>query len=398
MKTSFLLKNIKIYKWQISVPVLLWFTISIVAAIAEISRGASSINNFLIFRGTFWHTIHQQNLFAQYPNEYIDSNHYGPLFSILIAPFAVLPLYIGCFLWCIANIAILFYAVRKLPVSFTAQQIILLIGTLELATSIHNVQFNPMLTGWIILSYTFIKNKQECWATLFIIAGFLIKIYGIAGIVFFLFSENKIKFIAYFIMWFIILFCLPILLSSTHFLIQSYQDWFNSLLEKNSANITIQAQGNMQDISAMGLIRRPFKLSNFKDIYMLAPAAALIALPALRFKQYKHTAYQLTYLAVALISVVVFSTGAESPTYILAVLGVAIWYVLQDTKNKKWVHILLVLVLIITSLSSTDLFPRYLYKVFILPYALKALPCFLVWLIAVYQLFRKDFSKITTHY
>lgn len=398
MDNNFLYKTINIKKQSITLPVLLWFLISIAAAIAEMSRGESSINNYLIFKGVFQHTIHQQNLYSLYPNEYFDSNHYGPLFSILIAPFALLPLYVGCFLWCIANAALLLYAVRQLPLNFKTQQTILLIGVLELATSVHNVQFNPMLTSWIILSYTFVKKQKDIWATLFIAAGLLIKLYGVVGLVFFLFSENKVKFIGYFIMWMVILFALPMLISSPQFIIQSYQDWYVSLSEKNISNTTIKAGGNYQDISAMGLIRRPFNLPNFKDIWMLIPAAILIALPALRFKQYKHLAFQLNYLAVVLISVVIFSTGAESATYVLAVLGVAIWYVIQKNEDKSWVNAILILVLILTSLSATDLFPRYLYKQFVLPYALKALPCFIVWLIGIWQLFRRDFSKINTHF
>lgn len=393
MKSNFIFKNINIKSYQTSVVVLLWFLLTIGAAIAEMARGASSINNYLIFKGVFDHIIHQQNLYSLYPNEYEDSNHYGPLFSVIIAPFALLPLYIGCFLWCMANVAMLLFAVRKLPISYQQQQIVLLIGVLELATSVHNVQFNPMLTSWIILSYTFVKDKKEIWATLFIAAGLLVKLYGIVGLVFFLFSDNKMKFVAYFIMWLITLFCLPMLISSPQFIIESYQDWYVSLSQKNISNTTIKPGGNYQDISAMGLIRRPFNLPKFKDIYVLIPAALLIALPALRFSQYKFVGYQLTYLAVALISVVIFSTGAESATYVLAVLGIGIWYVLQKREDKNWVNILLIFVLILTSLSATDLFPRYLYKQFVLPYALKALPCVLVWFAAMYQLYKRNFSK-----
>jgi hypothetical protein len=395
MKKNFLFKDIKIFSSHIPVPVCLWFLLACLGVLAEMSRGSSSINNYLIFKGVFTHTIDQVNLYSLYPKEYEDCNHYGPFFSLIIAPFALMPLYIGCFFWCLCNAAFLFFAVKQLPFSKKQQQIVLLIGLIEMMTSIHNVQFNPMLTAWIILSYTYVSKGKDLWATLFIVAGFLVKIYGIVGLLFFLFSRNKLKFIAYSLMWLVILVCLPMLISSPTYLIQCYKDWFQSLVEKDQSNTTLTPEGNMQDISVMGLIRRAFHLEKFKNIWVTAPAALLICFPLLRIKQYRHIGYQLTYLVVALLSTVLFSSSAESATYIIAVMGVAIWFVLQDNFSNKWIMALLVFVLVLTSLSATDLFPRFLYKDFVRPYALKALPCFLIWLLAIYQLWQKDFAKHT---
>jgi hypothetical protein len=397
MFSKMLFKEIKIFKYSIPFPALLWFILATAAAIAEISRGASSINNYLIFKGVFTHTIHQQNLYALYPAEYEDCNHYGPLFGLVIAPFALLPLYIGCFLWCICNAAFLYFAIKQLPLSVKQQHIILLVGALEMMTSVHNVQFNPMLTAWIVLSYVYVKKGNDFWATIFIAAGFLVKLYGIVGLCFFLFSENKIKFILYFIMWLGIFFCLPMLISSSQFIIQTYEDWYHSLVEKNQSNVALKELGNMQDISAMGLFRRILHWETFKNIWVTGPAALLICFPFLRFKQYKNLSFQLTYLAVVLLSAVLFSSSAESATYVLAVTGFAIWFVVQNDYSNKWLTATLIFVLILTSLSASDLFPRYLYREFVRPYALKALPCFVIWIWAIYQLWRKDFAKQHLH-
>ena len=125
--------------------------------------------------------------------------------------------------------------------------------------------------------------------------------------------------------------------------------------------------------------------------------ALLYALPFFRWKQFKYIGFQLSYLALALIGVVIFSTSAESATYVIAMLGVSIWYILQNTQNKA-THYLLILALLFTSLSATDLFPEYIRINFIRPYSLKALPCFLVWLVLVYQLIKKDFSTVKLNY
>ena len=385
----FFLKEFTILNRKISFAAFFWSLLAIIAAIIQIKRGVSGYNNYLIFKGVFWHTIHQTNLFVAHAAEYLDTNHYGPFFGIIIAPFAILENNIGCFLWCIANAAFLFYAVRRLPVSFTKQNIVLLIGGLEMMTAIHNTQFNPMLTAWIMLAYILVKEEKDFWATLFIAAGILTKLYGIVGLAFFLFSNNKVRFLWSFIMWMIVLFCLPMIISSPTFIVQCYQDWYNSLVEKNDINTSSVMQG----MTVMRLVKKTFRVEQIPDIVFLGVAAIMYLLPLLRFKLLKSMSFQLHYLAFLLIGLVIYSSSAESATFVIAMMGVAIWYILQDEK-KWWAMALLVFALLLTSLSTTDFFPKFIKVEYVRPYALKALPCFLIWLTIGFTLLIKKFDEI----
>jgi hypothetical protein len=186
---KFLFNSLSIYKWKIPFPVFLWMILAIVGALAEILRGTDAINNFLIFKGVFWHSVQQTNLYAQYPAEYFDNNHYGPSFSILIAPFAWMNVFIGCFLWCVANALILLYAVKQLPISIQKKHVILLIGAIEMMTSIQNVQFNPMLTAWIMMAYVLVQKERDFWATLVYCSRFFSEIIWHSWASFFLFFK-----------------------------------------------------------------------------------------------------------------------------------------------------------------------------------------------------------------
>ena len=377
------------------VPVLtvIWFLFPMLACIAEISRGLGDINNFLIYKQVFWHTLEQRHLYLSYPQEYADVNHYGPLFSILIAPFALMPVFVGCFFWCLLNVGILFYAIKKLPVTILQQRWILLIGVFELITSIHSVQFNPMLCGMIILSFTALEKEDIALSTFFIVAGTLIKIYSVVGLLFFLFTPHKKKFILYSAMWFVVLFCLPMLISSPAFIIDSYKNWFTVLVEKNGQNIESSMNAGMQDISVMGMIRRIFGAYQMPNLYVTLPAGILMLLPLLRFNFWQNQSYRLHYLAILLIGLVIFSSSAESPTYIIAVIGYLIWHVQQPNNNRLPYKVLMGLVLLLTIFSPTDLFPRFIREQYVLRYSLKALPCFIAWLAVVYTLFKSQFNK-----
>ena len=120
-----------------------------------------------------------------------------------------------------------------------------------------------------------------------------------------------------------------------------------------------------------------------KNIIVLI-GAILFCIPLLNYRYYKELKFKLFYLSSLLIWVVVFNHKAESPTYIIAITGVAIWFFSQDRKIENTV--LLVLAFIFTVLSPTDFFPRTLRDAYVGPYVLKAVPCILIWVKISYDL------------
>lgn len=388
---NFLFRKITILNKKIPLIVVIWFGLAVFASVAQVLR--HGYNDYLIFRGVFWHTLHQTNLYFEYPQEYSDVNHYGPAFSIIIAPFALLPLGIGAILWGVVNAAVLLYAIQKLSLTAKQKLIIVAIAAIDMMTATHYLQFNPMLTACIVFAFIFVENENDFWATLFIAIGFFVKLYGIGAILFFVFSRHKIKFILSFLFWCIVLFCLPMLLSSPKLVVQSYYDWYNVLMIKDGQNANLVVSGGWQDLSVMGMIRRFFNYPELNILWVIAPAALLILLPLLRFKQYVSEAFRLSYLAIVLISVVIFSTSAEAPTFIIAMTGVGIWFVLQNKPDGPVIFVI-ILALLLTSLSSSDLFPKWIKDHVVRPYALKALPCFIVWLWLMTNVFFKNFVAI----
>ncbi|MES2808286.1 MAG: glycosyltransferase family 87 protein [Bacteroidota bacterium] len=369
---------------------IFWFGLSLFAVGKSVVLGHSHIhNNYFVYKYNFIHVLEQRNLYLHDPAHYFDLNHYGPIFSYIIAPFALMPDAVGVVLWVMFTAALLLFAIKQLPIKENHYLIILLLCAHELMTSAANVQINPLIAALIILSFTFIKKEQDFWAALMIALGTFIKLYGIVGLAFFFFSNNKIKLVGSFIFWSIILFVLPMALSSPTFIIQTYHDWYADLVHKNVDNIA----STREDVSVMGMVRK-IALPNLSNLLVLLPGVVLFGLSYLRISLFKNLNFQLLIVASTLIFPVIFSTGSESPTYIIAFVGVAIWYINSERPVSKLDVGLLIFALILTSLSPSDLFPRYLKEHYVDPYALKALPCFLIWLKIVYEtLFRKFTDK-----
>ncbi len=175
-------------------------------------------------------------------------------------------------------------------------------------------------------------------------------------------------------------------ISSPAFIVQTYQDWKNVLVEKDAQN----AASVMQDISVMGMIRRIFHLPEISDGVVLLPALALFGSSYLFIKKYKDVQFQLLILSSTMLFTVLFSSGSESPTYIIAFVGVATWYVNLPKPASTLEIALLVFALILTSLSPSDIFPKFIKTQYVVKYSLKALPCFLVWLYIVYETWTRN--------
>ncbi|MGZ3874358.1 MAG: glycosyltransferase family 87 protein [Mucilaginibacter sp.] len=365
----------------------LYFGLSFFAVAKSVILGHIH-NNYFVYKYNFINVIHQHTVFGPQPEHFSDLNHYGPVFAILMAPFALLPDGLGVILWVMFNAWALYKAIKLLPIKEEHHTIILLICAHELMTSSSNVEINPLIGALIIFSFVFIRDKKDFWAALMILAGTFIKLYGIVGLAFFFLSKDKLKFILGFLFWAAVLFVLPMAISSPSYIIQTYHDWYGDLMQKNLANIG----PSLQDISVMGLIRNIFHYKQLSTITVLVPGLLLFALWYTRVKYFGVLSYQLLLLASTLIFVIIFSSSSESPTYIIAIAGVGIWYMNLDRPVTRLEIALLVFAFVITIMSPSDLFPRYIKMHYVVPYKLKALPCVLIWLKIVYETVTRRFT------
>ena len=368
----------------------LWTLLAVVAGLTKIAPHRH--NNFLIFRGVFWHTIQKLSLYDFYPTEYNDHNHYGPIFSLVIAPFAVVPDAIGLLGWLVVLALGMYYAVRRLPLEEGRQIFLYWFCAHELLTALQMQQFNIAIAAIIIGSFAAIEKGREVTAAFLIVLGTFVKLYGVVGLAFFFFVKRKPRFILALIGWSVVCFVAPMLISSPEYVVGQYVEWYERLAAKNGENTF----SLMQNISLLGMIRKVSGSASYSDLLVILPGLALFGLPYLRFGQYRHLAFRYAILSSVLLFVVLFSTGSESSTYIIPFAGIALWYATSPWKRSGWDVALLVFAFVLSSLSPSDLFPRSLREAYVLPYALKALPPTLIWLRLSYELLTRDYASSKT--
>ena len=366
------------------------FWVWMIIAVTGMTRyGHGRENNYLIFKQVFWHVIHQLPLFVHYPAEYFDLNHYGPVFSLVIAPFAVLPTWIGMLLWLVALTLLLFFTVRRNVFTEYQQIFIYWFCAHELLNGVQMQQFNIAIAAIILISYCCIEKEKDFWAAFAIMLGTFVKLYGIVGLAFFFFSRHKGKFVLSLLFWAVIMFVAPMIISSPEYIIGQYHDWYVELVQKNSDNMFSQGT----NISLLGLVRKISGCATYSDLWLIIPGMIAFALPYLRFNQYLNQAFRQTILASTLMFVVLFSTGSENSSYITPVIGVVIWYTAAPWERSKWDIALMVYVFFFCTMAHSDLMPRFIRDEWMRLYGLKALPVVIVWFKLCYEICTKDYRK-----
>ena len=366
----------------------LWMLLPVIMWLSKMTRA----NNFLIYRGSFWNAVREWNLYLPNPAEYGDSHHYGPLFSLLFSPFAIFPLKplnIGLLLWGITLTLFLYWAIRHSQFNKRQQLFILWFCAHEMLTALFMQQFNIAIAATILLAYYLIEREKDFWAAFFIMLGTFVKIYSIVGLAFFFFSKHKGRLIGGMLFWAVVFFLLPMpFFHGWDYIVEQYYNWYVSLAEKNALN----AGSIMQNISLIGMTHRITGMQ-FNDLWLIIPGMVLFALPYLRFDQYKNMAFRQTLLASVLMFIILFSTGSESSGYITPFIGIVIWYTAAPWKRTRWDVFLLVFAFILSSMSPSDLFPAYLRREYVHPYALKALPVTIIWLQLCYEMLTKEYAQ-----
>jgi hypothetical protein len=335
----------------------------------------TNYNNYVIFKQSFIHLIENKDLYQLYPEEHWDLFKYSPTFSLFFGALAIFPDLIGLNFWNILNAITLMLAVYYLPkVDLKQKGLIVLIFLIELMTSMQNEQSNALIAGLIILAFGLLERQYYFIAAFCVVFSVYIKLFGIVGFALFLFYPQKWKLILYTAIWSIILFALPLLVVDFQQLKLLYSSWGNMLKADHSGSY---------GFSVMGWLQSWFGFEANK-LSVVAAGVILFLLPLMRFNLYKNYFFRILTLISVLLWIVIFNHKAESPTFIIAMAGISIWFIIGDKNLLN--SILFIAAILFTSLSPTDIFPRFLRDEYVIPYSLKVFPCIMIWLAILFKM------------
>jgi Glycosyltransferase family 87 len=353
----------------------LWIAAVIVVSI---QATAQHNNNFEIFRTAWLDLLAERDLYA--PSErHHDFFKYSPTFALLFAPFAVLPFWLGVLLWNGANAGALYWSLGRVlgPTQAFAARTIVFFDTVG---AMQNVQSNALVAGLMIVTFAELDRRRELRAALALTVGTLIKIFPILAAAFALFRPYRLpRFALLSVAAGAVALAAPLLLLGPHELAAQYRSW--------AAINRLDALD--RGYSVMKQLYLWFDYSGANWPVQLAGLAVLLA-PLVRYSDWGVERYKLHFVASVLMYAVLFNHKSESPAFVIAVAGVALWFALAERNRFTWS--VLGMVAVGTILSSSDVMPRAIQAGFFEPYRFKTVPVCLVWVLVQRELWRRTGS------
>lgn len=349
--------------------------------------GYTSYENYVIFKNAFPHLLHGLNPYAAFPAEQWDLFKYSPAFALFMAPFAGLPDWLGLPAWNLLNALVLLAAILRLPVLTDNQRVFMAwFVFIELITSMQNSQSNGLTAGLMLWTFVALERGKTWQAAGYVAASAFIKIFGIFAAVLALLYPQKWRFSAWLVAWSVLLTLIPLLVVSPAQLWQVYEWWWELLRGDHAASIGLSVQGWLQ--TWFGWM--PSKMG----VTLAGLAIFIASVLAVYFTRRRNeggrvptTTNRILACASLLLWVVIFNHKAESPTFVIAMCGVALWWCVAE--KTTWEKVLLWTTFVFVSLSPTDIFPADLRRAVVQPFVLKAVPCIILWCIITWKLLRQ---------
>jgi len=257
----------------------------------------------------------------------------------------------------------------------------LLYAVVELTTSLQNAQSNALIVGLILCAFSLLERDRYAFSTLLIALTVYIKIFGLIAFALFLFYRAKGRFAVWSLIWMTLLFLSPLLVVDIDQLMSLYKSWFTLLKEDHASSY---------GLSFLGWLQAWFGIHANKYLVTIA-GFLVLCLPFLKIDRYRDYSFRLYFLSSVLVWSVIFNHMAESPTFIIAVVGVAIWYFSSPKSLPK--GIVIITVFIFTQLIQTDVFPQQIRRELMQAFTLKVFPCIVAWFYIMIDLFVKARSS-----
>ena len=309
--------------------------------------------NYLVYSDStmdFWNGINP------YTQHFVETHGryflYTPVFSVLYWPIAVLPKWLGPFVWNLGNYTLFVLSVFTLPHRYDAHKVsILLFLFLILEQSVFPFQFNIVVAYLFLFAFSLLERGHGFWAVVLIMLSATTKVYGTVELLILFCYPKTMKRLCWAALIGVLLLLLPALKVGLSGLQECYMNWWNMLSQHQSIT---------QYSSLLYAWPLRYVLDHYR-IVQLVTIGCVIAIFFVRHRQWSDFGFRATTLGVLMGWIIVFGDSSEYHTYLIALSGYMLWYWLQEHHTVFDKILFWVLLFIFGWVPSDVLFPIKAY-------------------------------------
>jgi hypothetical protein len=266
---------------------------------------------------------------------------YSPLFTVAFTPFAQLPVDVGGVVWSLANVWLLWYALRRfvsevIPNAWSARTQAMFLGV-ALAVSVRSfwaAQCNTLIVALACLTLCEMVAGRYWRAALWLAIPVYIKVWPIA-LAMLLMACRPVSLMPRFIVWCVVLGLIPFAAQSPEFVTQQYQQFFNGLTGPMQVRHIYRDAWTMWEFFAPPVPERGYKL-------LQLGTAGLTLLFSLWHAR-RQTDFRRALVAILCawsVWQLVFGPGSERNTFCI-IAPLLAWGVLSAVESRRGIWLML---------------------------------------------------------
>lgn len=277
--------------------------------VASIAAALDDFDNYRAFAAAA-HDLAAGKILYERNNAYF---LYSPVFAFAFWTFAWMPVQVGMFAWCLVNFGVAGLALHHLlPDDVRMRGMLVALAGIILVTP--SDQSNLLIAGLMIVAAMLYWRGRLALAAVAVVAAGLIKLFPFAAGIWALKSGSPVRAVAWLVLVLAVALALPLLVTPPETLLAQYGVWKEVTLRDYAWRGW--SMSNMLRGLGLDLPVQPVELA------CLALGVAPILFCAQRFSDRQRR------LAVALlfITLVLANHRSETQSYVIAGLGLGIWY------------------------------------------------------------------------
>lgn len=307
------------------------------AFVAAWQRGVQNSTHatFPIFRQSFPHLVAGTDLYDRYPaeqgTEERDRFKYTPSAAVVLAPLSAMPFLAGLLAWTLVNALGVYAAVRRLMPGregLLAQFIVFP----ALIAAVQSTSSNGLMAALIVGTFVAIEAGQAWRGAMAVATATLMKLFPAAVLPFVLVSPKRWKMALAVIVVFAALLAAPLLVTTPAELVAQYRSWIA---------IILRDEGDLTFARSIMVVFREYSGTAVENWLFQGVATLILLTPLVQRAKWGDAGFRRAFLASLLVYVVIFNHQSENASYVIASIGLALWFLSAERRTiAHWVLLL----------------------------------------------------------